>query len=292
MDDRYYVYLLRDPREPDFLRSIFYVGKGTGNRPMSHQIDALSRLGLDGEDVDDARTIRLKDERLREIHAAGMTETVDVLVSRDHGTVGAARALAAEAALIELLAAGSVELTNQVRGHDLRLTPGDTFRVGSDALEVSLPSNTLAVVVPVNGIWGGRDYSGAFVQASPDDVWENARRTWSPFAAWRCRTIASRAGTDEPVLLVALAQDPRGQRANIVVGAFPLTAAVESTDPEDRKGGYTRPDGSYVDEYPGWVLERAETEYPLAASLLHGVLVVGGTELRRPQDRSYVGDWS
>lgn len=292
MDDRYYVYLLRDPREPDFLRSIFYVGKATGNRPMSHQLDALTHLRSHDEDDDDARTTRLKEERLREIHAAGMTETVDVLVSKEHGTVSASRALAAEAALIELLEAGSVELTNQVRGHDLRLTPGDNFRVGPNAPEVSLPSDSLAVVVPVNGIWGGRDYSGAFVQASPDDVWENARRTWSPFAAWRCRTIESRAGTDEPVLLVALAQDPRGHRANIVVGAFPLTAAIKSTDPEDRKGGYTRPDGVYVDEYPGWLLERADTECPLATSLLHGVLMVDGTEMRRPQDRSYVGDWS
>jgi|GEM_PF-3409354 len=296
MSGNFYVYLLRDPREADYLRSIFYVGKGTGTRPVAHRADALGSIE-EWEDTSaaDVESIRAKNERLRAIHEAGLVEEIDVLVGQPGPATSETTAFAVESALIEVLGHGQRKgLTNRVRGHGLRLQPATAFSVGTTAEEVGLPKGVAAVVVPVNGVWGGTDYAGTVLQASEDEIWENSRRTWTRFAADRQATIRARAGSDNPVLLLALAKDPGGHVANIVVGVFALASAEESTDPEDRKGGYwlTSDDGKrWVDEYPGWTMSRDAEAPELAPSLLHKVLTVDGIPLRRHQQHRYVGAW-
>lgn len=297
MPNKYYVYVLRDPRDSDYRHSIFYVGKGTGYRALDHREDALSRIGI-SEDLSDAdpETQQAKEARLQEIHAAGHKEKIDILIDPSMHPIDQTTAFAVEAALIEVLGQGQLaSLTNRVRGHSLRLVPGRSFSVGDSAAEVELPPDTLAVVVPVSGIWGGRDYAGTLIQASDDEIWENSRRTWSKFAPRRQQLIRNRADTDNPILLLALAADPSRRRANIIVGVYPLTSARESTDEVDRKGGHWRKsragEDEWVEHYNGWVLERSDRDVEIAGQLLHNVLMVNGVELVRPQDRSYVGPW-
>lgn len=299
MSNKYYVYLLRDPREPDFHRSIFYVGKGTGTRALAHRADALLTAGIKDESSDvDATVLRAKEDRLRDIHEAGLVEEIDVLIDPSGTAIGETSAFAVESALIEILGKGQIHsLTNRVRGHRLRLMPATALSMGHNAEEVELPADVAAVIVPVNGIWGGRDYAGTLIQASDDEIWENGRRTWSRFSLQKLRTISDRAGTDNPVLLLALAKDPTGEKKNIIVGVYPLSVARESSDPLDRKGGYWTGGGGgggerkWVDEYNGWVLERDERALEISATLLHKVLTVDGVPKGRPQDRSYAGNW-
>jgi hypothetical protein len=88
----HYVYLYLDPRDG----SVFYVGKGRGNRAFSHL-----------EDTNESRKVR----RIEEIHRAGLEPTIEILV---HQLPDEETALRIEAAVIDLLALD--ELTNQVRG--------------------------------------------------------------------------------------------------------------------------------------------------------------------------------
>lgn len=92
----FYVYALRDPRD----RSIFYVGKGTGNRVFEHADEALgSPKATD------------KLERIRAIHAAGLP--VDYEIVR-HG-ITEEQAFEVESALIDWIGIG--DLANAVVGH-------------------------------------------------------------------------------------------------------------------------------------------------------------------------------
>ena len=283
MSAGHYVYILRDPREKDFRRSIFYVGKGARLRAAAHRSDALQALGIadDSTDVDTA-TIRAKEERLNEIRAAGLTEEIDVLVAPSGAPIAEDTAYAVESALIEVLGHGGLEgLTNQVAGHHLRLERESVFSASDHAAEVELPAGVAAVIVPVNGIWGGGDYAGTLVRADDEQIWENSRRTWSSFASIRQQTISDRAGTDNPVLLLALAKDPHGSKANMIVGAYPLTAVQQSDRDEDRKGSGQK----------GWFFERDEGSLEIQDRLVGNVLTVGGVPQSRPQDRSYIGSW-
>lgn len=297
MSDEHYVYLLRDPREPDFHRSIFYVGKGTSSRALAHRADALSRMDiLDDPSEDDAESIRAKEDRLREIHDAGCVEAIDVLLGPSLTPIPESTAFAVESALIEVLRRGqSTGLTNRVRGHRLRLTPATALAIGTSAQEVSLPEGVAAVIVPVNGLRGGRDYAGTLSQATDDEIWENCRRAWSRFSAERLRVIRDRAGSDNPVLVLGLAENQTATKSNVIIGVYSLKAVHESHDPANRKGGYYRRDlggrDRWVEEYAGWVLERDDTKPSLSSILLHQTLTEGGTPKRRPQDRAYVGDW-
>lgn len=297
MSDKYYVYLLRDPRESDFHRSIFYVGKGTGTRALDHRADALLALGIQDDSSDiDAEVLRAKEDRLCAIHSAGYVEEIDVLIDPSRAPIEEATAFAVEAALIEVLGQGRlVGLTNRIRGQRLRLVPGKALSVGQTAQEVELPAGVAAVIVPVNGIWGGRDYAGTLIQASDDEIWENSRRTWSRFSIEKQRPISDHAGTDNPVLLLALAPDPNMEQKNIIVGVYRLASVRESADEADRKGGCwtggREGHGRWVEEYNGWVLERDEQAPQISAALLHNVLTVNGAPLPRPQDRRYVGNW-
>jgi hypothetical protein len=90
----YYVYLYLDPRDG----SIFYVGKGTGDRAFAHLYD-LSESA--------------KVQRIAAIRAANLQPEIEILV---HGLQDEETALRIEASIIDLI--GIDKLTNQVRGYE------------------------------------------------------------------------------------------------------------------------------------------------------------------------------
>ena len=93
----YYVYVLVDPRDD----SIFYVGKGTGQRLLAHGYEALLKA--------DPGPRSGKVARIREMRNAGREPRIDVVRSG----LTEQEALLIEAALIDCVA----QLTNKVAGH-------------------------------------------------------------------------------------------------------------------------------------------------------------------------------
>lgn len=91
---KYYVYLYINP----FDNTIFYVGKGKGNRAFAHLYD-LSETK--------------KVETIRQIRQQGLEPRIEILI---HGLDDEETALRIEAAIIDLL--GTKRLTNFVRGWD------------------------------------------------------------------------------------------------------------------------------------------------------------------------------
>ena len=98
----WYVYLLRDPRDD----SVFYVGKGRGNRVFAH---AQAALALEGDTV-----ASLKLARIREIHRAGLKVQTEIL---RHNISSEALAYTVEAAVIDTFRAIRRPLSNIVLGH-------------------------------------------------------------------------------------------------------------------------------------------------------------------------------
>lgn len=94
-----YVYLLVDPRDG----VIFYVGKGSGDRVLDHEREALAG----GKGCNDKKC-----DRIRAIHASG--HEVKKLILR-HG-LNRDEALMLESAVIDLLSLPA--LCNKVDGHD------------------------------------------------------------------------------------------------------------------------------------------------------------------------------
>lgn len=97
---RYYVYVLRDPRDG----RVFYVGKGIGDRINAHVREA-------GEDPESERA---KLRQINDIEAAG--HSVELLFLRT-GIVQEETAFIVEQAVIDAFAADHHPLTNLVRGH-------------------------------------------------------------------------------------------------------------------------------------------------------------------------------
>jgi hypothetical protein len=92
----YYVYLLIDPET----NSVFYVGKGTGNRIFSHINIAIS-LPVENDKLDRIRAIQAKGLQVKHIiHRHGLTEK---------------EAYEVEASLIDFI--GIRDLTNIVKGY-------------------------------------------------------------------------------------------------------------------------------------------------------------------------------
>lgn len=96
----YYVYALIDPRGD----TIFYVGKGTGQRLLAH--------GWEAHMAADGRRHSEKIERIKAIRRAGLEPRIDVM---RHGIVDEDDAFMVEAVLIDCL--GIDNLTNKPRGH-------------------------------------------------------------------------------------------------------------------------------------------------------------------------------
>ncbi|SDP11257.1 hypothetical protein SAMN05660199_03181 [Klenkia soli] len=100
----YYVYLLRDPRDG----SVFYVGKGVGNRVFAHAADELVAA--------DDSPLSTKLDTIRAIRAEGLVVGTELL----RFGLTSKEAFEVEAAAIELLSNkthSSVALTNLVSGH-------------------------------------------------------------------------------------------------------------------------------------------------------------------------------
>lgn len=99
----WYVYALRDPRDGG---TIFYVGKGKGDRVYQHAVHAKV--------VGDEGGQGLKLSTIRAIHAAGMAVGVEIV---RHEIVDEATAFEVEAGVIDALQLAGIELSNRVRGH-------------------------------------------------------------------------------------------------------------------------------------------------------------------------------
>lgn len=116
----YYVYIYIDPIDD----SVFYVGKGKGNRAFAHlNTKAESR----------------KAKRIAEIKAQGEEPRIEILV---HGLQDEQTALKIEAAIIDLL--NDEKLTNEVRGYESSKHGRMTLRqiqaeYGAEPVEITDP---------------------------------------------------------------------------------------------------------------------------------------------------------
>jgi hypothetical protein len=127
----YYVYVLIDPQDGQ----IFYVGKGTGDRPSSH--DREARLTLE------PGKSKKKTERIQHITAAGLKPLVDIV---RHGIETEAEAFQIEAALIDCL---RPSITNIDDGHGTeagRMPLEDLItRYGASNLSLEVPEAALFI---------------------------------------------------------------------------------------------------------------------------------------------------
>lgn len=126
----YYVYLLVDPRN----EQVFYVGKGTGDRLLSHGVEA-EQLSAEREPA--------KLTLIREVRAEGLEPRIDVV----RHALTEANALLIEAALIDCLP--KLTLTNRVRGvgaSDGRQPLGELVaEFGAQQLEDDVPVPALLI---------------------------------------------------------------------------------------------------------------------------------------------------
>lgn len=164
----FYVYVLVDPRN----EQVFYVGKGTGDRLLSHGRDAaLTEAPIRGR----------KRDRILEIQSGGIEPRIDVV---RHGLSEEA-ALLVEAALIDSLP----ELTNQVRGHgadDGRTSVSELIqRYGAEPLDPTLCPPAIVIRLrgwtPAreeiqSGYW--RDGNGYRPGMTLEELCDSARAWW------------------------------------------------------------------------------------------------------------------
>lgn len=145
-----YVYILKDPRD----NSVFYVGKGTGNRIFKHIEDALENP----KESD-------KLNRIREILNEGYT--VEYYILR-HG-LNSDLALEVESTCIDLLELDS--LTNSIKGHNawergLKSTDEIIQHYDARIIVVEEP----AVIININNLYR------RFMK--PDELYEATRSSW------------------------------------------------------------------------------------------------------------------
>lgn len=190
-----YVYMLIDPRDD----SVFYIGKGTGNRVYHHVWSTLGgtppsgegrELLVNSERSDNTAVRAAKDDRIRQIAAAGLAVEHHIIRVCDSPE----EAFAVEQALISGFRIGASrsdygELTNIVSGH-YRFAIDDTrakeiaLRLGAEpAPELPRPS----LILKVNAAGATDD---------PDTIYEAARRAWSV-------NVNLRSTPDLPIFVVA-----------------------------------------------------------------------------------------
>lgn len=160
----YYVYLLRDPRDGE----VFYVGKGLGQRILSHAVHAWK--GEPDPDLDSRKI-----SRIHAIHYAGLE--VDHLFVRtgigDEGT-----AYVVEQAVIDAFRATGRELTNEVAGHHSSTHGLSTIaeQVALHAAEPAPPLPGGSIVVLINRKWRPGDSYAAIYAATRGD-WKIGERS-------------------------------------------------------------------------------------------------------------------
>lgn len=156
----YYVYVLKDPRNS----SVFYIGKGVGNRIFHHASCALNTY-IDSDKLN----------LIREIHNSNME--VEYYILR-HGLSGE-QALEIESACIDLL--GLENLKNIVKGHDSwerGLKTVDEIIQFYDAKVITIEEFT--VIITINRVY--RRFM------TPAELYDATRRSWK-IANWRINRI-------------------------------------------------------------------------------------------------------
>lgn len=282
----FFTYLLRDPRIANRRDGIFYVGKGRGNRSSEHEIEAArTQISAAQNTSERAHKLRILDE----LAESGLNPEIEIIAYSTFEGLTESDAFLVEAALIaalELKGSG-----NLVEGHGLRLLPHEAFNIAKDSGERVLPQDTRFVIVPVSNIWGGANLLGNLHGAGDPAVFENARHHWSALAEWRVSSIASAAGSDAPVVLLAVDSHPSDGNKCIVVGVFELSEAYLTGF---TKGDYFKKDGSRVEPHPAWgfkrveMVEERESVTTLREHLVgHAPMKSGSKALGKPQDRRY-----
>ncbi len=175
----HYVYGLVDPRDG----TLFYVGKGQGDRVLQHEWDALG-TGSTGPKLDLIREIQSAGHEVRKvILRRGLTES---------------SAFEIEAAIIDAVSHFGASLKTLVRGKGtefgLRSLEALRLEFNAKPLEIDRPT----IIVGINNTW--------FEDIKPHDLWKMSR-SW-----WRCKPEERKP---RPLLLLAVAQQ-------IVRGAWTL----------------------------------------------------------------------
>jgi uncharacterized protein len=143
----HYVYLYLDPRD----NSVFYVGKGKGNRTFYHLNDT---------------TESRKVAAIREIRAAGLEPVIDILI---HNLPDEKTALRIEAAVIDLL--GLEGLTNRVRGWESGIVgrlPATAIASLYDAKPVKIAEPS--ILIRINQLY--------YYSMSSQELYEVTRGVW------------------------------------------------------------------------------------------------------------------
>jgi uncharacterized protein len=161
---RCYVYALRDPRDG----SVFYVGKGRGERVYAHVRAALKARPTR---VDPSRAVdSAKTARIREIVAAG--RQVEYLVLRS-GIETDEEAHVVEQAVIDAFAATGVLLTNLVAGHGSEAAGLSTVEAAAARVAAvdAPPFAAPAVIFMINKAWRA--------DHGPDAIYTATRGHWT-----------------------------------------------------------------------------------------------------------------
>jgi uncharacterized protein len=153
----WYVYALRDPRTG----SLFYVGKGVGNRAYQHARQAKKLNGQSAE------ALRL--ETIREILAANLDVGVEIIRHRipDEQT-----AYEVEAAVIDALALTGIQLANLVGGHGTvrGWQPLEDIIAEYVAVPIEIAPDHRVALIRIRRRYGE--------VRSPDDLYEITRQWW------------------------------------------------------------------------------------------------------------------
>lgn len=190
----YYVYVLIDPRDDQ----IFYVGKGTGDRPSSHDREAAARLTAEPDKS------KRKTERIRDITATGLTPLIDIV---RHGIETEDEAFQIEAALIDCL---RPNITNIDAGHGReagRMPLEDLIaRYGASDLSIEVPE--AALLIRLQGRWNllneevepgyFRKGSGWKPRLTDEELYDSVRAWWAV-----SRASADRHGAKHAVAVFA-----------------------------------------------------------------------------------------
>ena len=209
MSDKCHVYLLLDPTvdSEQWQHRVFYVGKGTGARALTHDLETGG-----SEKIDRIRRIKESGENYEILYATwtAHNDTSSTLMSERE-------AFQLEAALIEAL---RPHLTNRVSGHSLRFITASSLDTLREASLVNLPPAMNALIVSVMGIRGGADILGSFLSPDPHSAWENARRWWD-FGKHTQNQLSAQLEKSDPVALIAVTSTKHAH-PNIVVGVYQI----------------------------------------------------------------------
>jgi hypothetical protein len=155
----YYVYLLIDPRDD----TVFYVGKGIGDRCFAHIAEARA---TEKDSVGDYAKLA----QIREIEASGQTVQIEIL---RHG-LNEPEAFLLESAAIDLVTLVQPgRLTTRVRGHDA-VTTGlmsvDEINIQHGAMPVTILPEHRVVLIRIR-----RQYDK---NLSERELYEKTRKWW------------------------------------------------------------------------------------------------------------------